>query len=170
MNPLTEYLARKRGVLAQRRSDYTTTPEAATITVKAASQVAGMTGARPIQMGAHRLLSDAAPGLAGHALGPSAPELLLGALASCLVHTYLIQAALLELPLADVEIEASAQLNMAGVVGMPYEEAPRLSDIRYQARLSLEAAPDQAEHLHRLVEATCPVLNTLKYACEVQRG
>lgn len=169
MNPLTDYLQRKRGVLAQRQSDYTTQPESATIALKVTSKVAGSTGARPIQMGAHNVLTDAAPGLAGNALGPSAPELLLGALASCLVHTYLIHAALLELPLAHVEIETAGQLNMAGVVGLPYQEAPRITHIRYHPVLTIEASAEQIEHLHQLVEQTCPVLNTLKYACEVQR-
>ena len=60
--------------------------------IKAVSWVAGITGARPVKMGEIQFVTDSAPGLAGHALGPTAPEMLLGALASCLVHTYLIQA------------------------------------------------------------------------------
>lgn len=66
--------------------------------------MAGNTGARPVKIGGTLFITDSAPALAGHALGPTARELLLGALAS-LVHTYLIQAVLLELPIDGVEVE-----------------------------------------------------------------
>lgn len=79
---LDSYLARKTAVLAARRADYETKPESSLISIKASSQVAGITGARPVRIGDHTVLTDSAPGLAGHSLGPTAPELLLGSLAS----------------------------------------------------------------------------------------
>ena len=72
--------------------------------LKASSHVAGNTGVRPVKMGEYIVISDSAPGLAGNSLGPSSPEMLLGALASCLIHTYLLQASLLAIPLDNVEV------------------------------------------------------------------
>lgn len=169
MSQLEPYLSRKTAVLAARRADYETNPDSALITLKASSRVAGITGARPTRMGEIVFVTDSAPGLAGHALGPTAPEMLLGALASCLVHTYLIQAALLGIPLDHVEIEASGRLDMTGVVGLPYEQPPRMQDITYTARVDSSAPPEAIRRMHALVEETCPVLNTIRYPVDVRR-
>ncbi len=88
MSNLDPYLQRKAETLAARRSDFTAQPEKAFVNLSATSKVAGNTGARPTKIGEFSILTDSAPGLVGNALGPTAPELLLGALASCLVHTY----------------------------------------------------------------------------------
>ncbi|NWF70243.1 MAG: OsmC family protein [Chloroflexi bacterium] len=169
MSKLDSYLQRKAGVLAERRHDFRQKPEAATISLTAVSKVAGITGARPTRVGDFSILTDAAPGLAGHALGPSAPELTLAALASCLVHTYLIQAALMNLPLDHVEIEASARVELAGVVGLPYEQPPQMRDFTYRARIESSASPAEIERMHQAVEQTCPVLNTLRSPVNVTR-
>ncbi|MBI5668828.1 MAG: OsmC family protein [Chloroflexi bacterium] len=166
---LDSYIARKTAVLAARRADYEAKPESSVISIKASSQVAGITGARPVRIGDHTVLTDSAPGLAGHALGPTAPELLLGSLASCLVHTYLIQAVLLNIPLDHVEIEVSGRLDMAGVVGLPYEQPPRIEDITYVARVQSPALAEDIKRMHRAAEETCPVLNTLRYPVQVRR-
>jgi uncharacterized OsmC-like protein len=170
MAKLESYLARKSAVLAERRADFQAAPEKGLITVAASSKVAGITGARPTKMGENLLVTDSAPGLAGHALGPTAPEMLLGAVASCLVHTYLIQAALLNIPLDHVEIEISGKLDMAPVVGLPYQNPPRLQDIVYIAHVESQATTDEIAQLHHEVEVTCPVLNTIRYPVEIQRN
>lgn len=170
MAQLDSYITRKAAVLAQRRSDFSANPAAAVVELQAASKVAGITGARPTKMGETVLISDSAPALAGHALGPTAPEMLLGALASCLVHTYLIQAALLELPIDHVEVVARGKLDMSGVVGLPYEQPPRMQDIHYTAQIAAALSAQDLERLHAQVEATCPVLNTLRLAMDVPRS
>src|SRR5689334_2989752 len=113
MSILDPYLQRKAEVLAARQSDFTAQPEKAFVNISAVSKVAGITGARPTKVGEFSILTDSAPGLAGHALGPTAPEMLLGALASCLVHTYLIQATLMNLSLDHVEVEIKGRLDMS---------------------------------------------------------
>ncbi|GIK63230.1 MAG: hypothetical protein BroJett018_10240 [Chloroflexota bacterium] len=170
MAKLDSYLARKSSVLAERRTDFQNTPEKAVITLTASSKVAGITGARPTKMGESVMVTDAAPGLAGHALGPTAPEMLLGAVASCLVHTYLIQAALMNVPLDHIEIEIMGKLDMAGVVGLAYDKPPRLQDITYTAHVESPASGDDLRRLHEEVEMTCPVLNTIRYPVEIQRN
>ncbi len=169
MAQLDDYLARKEAVLAARRSDFQADADKALVRLKAQSWVAGNTGARPVRMGEIVWVTDSAPALAGHALGPTAPEMLLGALASCLVHTYLIEATLMNLPLDSVEVTAQGALNMSAVVGLPASEAPRLEQVRYSAQVTSAAEADQIEELHRRVEAGCPVLNTLRFPVAVQR-
>ncbi len=169
MPELYGYLQRKSEVLAQRRADFSAAPEKAIVPLTATSWVAGGTGARPTRMGATTFVTDSAPSLAGHALGPTAPEMLLGALASCLVHTYLIQAALLNIPLEHVEVDVEGRLDMAGVVGLPSDAPPCMEDIRYRARLASTAEPADLERMHAAVEESCPVLNTLRRAVPVAR-
>ncbi|MEZ4711865.1 MAG: OsmC family protein [Caldilineaceae bacterium] len=169
MAQLDAYLERKAGVLAQGREKFAANPEAALVRLKATSHVAGNTGVRPVRMGDYIVISDSAPGLAGHSLGPSSPEMLLGALASCLVHTYLLQAALLEIPLDDVEIEISGALDMTGVVGLPAAGPLKMEQLGYKAVVTSPAAETDIARLHAAVETACAVLNTLRSPMEVVR-
>ena len=169
MPKLTSYLERKREAVAQRQTDYRADPEKAVVRLSATSKVAGITGARPTRMGETTVISDSGPGLAGHALGPTAPEMLLGALASCLVHTYLLQSVLLDIPIDHVEVTTSGSLDYATVVGLKPDVTSVMQNITYSARLESDASPEQVEQLHAAVEATCLVVNTLRLPVEVRR-
>lgn len=167
MAALDQYIERKAGVLAQRREQFSADPASALVRLKATSHVAGNTGVRPVTMGDYIVISDSAPGLAGHSLGPSSPEMLLGALASCLIHTYLLQATLLEIPLDHVEVVVKGALNMSPVVGLTQNEPIKLEALSYTPTIASPASPDQIEQLHSAVEQTCAVLNTLRSPMEV---
>jgi uncharacterized OsmC-like protein len=168
MSKLAPYLTRKAQALSDRRADWTAEPARSTIAISATSTLAGNTGARPTRMGEHRIISDSAPGLAGHALGPTAPEMLLGSLASCLLHTYVIQACLLDVPLDALEVDVEATLDMAPVVGLP-GEPPLLQNMVYRARVESPAGDDAVARLHEAVDATCPVLNTVRSPINITR-
>ncbi|MBK8027108.1 MAG: OsmC family protein [Chloroflexi bacterium] len=169
MATLDPYLARKHAAIEQRRADCEHEPSKAVISLKSTSRVAGATGVRPTELMKYTIITDAAPGLGGYGLGPTAPELLLGALSSCLAHTYLIEAALNRIPLESVEVEVSGVLDMTGVYGLPVEEAPQLAEITYHANVVTPAPADILQRLHDLVEAGCPVLNTLRSPVPVTR-
>jgi uncharacterized OsmC-like protein len=96
--------------------------------------------------------------------------MLLGALASCLVHTYLIQATLMQIALDNVEVEVQGTLDMSGVVGLPSTALPQLAGITYSARVSSTAALEEIERMHAAVEETCPVLNTIRLPTPVARS
>lgn len=166
---LDPYLTHKARVLAQRRELFAAEPEAALVRLQAKSHCAGTTGVRPVRMGDYIVISDSAPGLAGNSLGPSSPEMLLGALASCLVHTYLLQATLLEIPLDSVEVEVRGALDMTGVVGLPVQGPIRLEQISYTPRVVSSADAATVTHLHDMVDRTCAVLNTLRTPVAVER-
>lgn len=170
MAKLDSYIERKAEALADRQRDWTVSPEKAVATIRASSKVAGITGTRPTKMGDFIIVSDSAPGLAGHSLGPTSPEMLLGALASCLVHTYLIHATLLNIPLDDVSVEMSGTLDYKPVVGLPSNNRPAFSDIQYNAKVESPADAATIDQLHTMVEANCPVLNTIRYPTPIQRS
>lgn len=170
MAKLDSYIERKAAALAERQQDWTANPEKAVATIRASSKVGGITGTRPTKMGEYTIVSDSAPGLAGFSLGPTSPEMLLGALGSCLVHTYLIHATLLNIPLDDVSIEISGTLDYKPVVGLPSPNRPAFSDIQYNAKVESPADTAIIEQLHASVEANCPVLNTLRFPTSIQRG
>ncbi len=169
MSKLAPYLTRKTQALGERRADWTAEPEKSTLSISATSTLAGNTGARPTRMGAHLVISDSAPGLAGHALGPTAPEMLLGSLASCLLHTYVIQACLLAIPLDALEVEVHATLDMAPVVGLP-GDPPLLENMVYRARVESPAGDAAVTRLHEAVDSTCPVLNTVRRPITITRA
>ena len=95
--------------------------------------------------------------------------MLLGALASCLVHTYLIQAVLLDTPIDGVEVEVRGAVPMGGVVGLPYDKVPQMEEITYTARVVGDAPAEAIERMHQAVEETCPVLNTVRFPTSVAR-
>jgi uncharacterized OsmC-like protein len=170
MAQIEYYLERKQAALAARRADWEGAREKGIIRLSASSKLAGNTGARPTRMGEqHHVVSDSAPALAGHGLGPTAPELLLGSLASCLVHTYVIQACLLHIPFDQVEVEISGAIDMGAVVGLPTEGVPLLQELTYHVHLQSDATPEQIAQMHQAVEDTCPVLNTLRQPVSVRR-
>lgn len=170
MAKLDSYMEYKAGVLAQQRVNLADNPDAGLVPLSATSYCAGTTGARPTTMGEYMVVSDSAPGLAGNSLGPSSPQMVLGGLASCLVHTYLLQATLLDIPLDHVEVEVTGALDMAAVVGLPYEGPIQLEDLAYTGRIESPASAADQARLHDAVEAGCAVLNTLRNPVSVVRN
>ena len=94
---------------------------------------------------------------------------MLGGLASCLVHTYLLQATLLGIPLDHVDVEVTGVLDMVGVVGLPVEGPIQFQDLAYAAHIESPASEADQARLHDAVEAGCAVLNTLRNPMTVLR-
>jgi len=169
MTDLDIYLKRKAAVLAERREQLADDPGAGLAQIKASSYVAGITGIRPVKMGDYVVNTDSAPGLAGHSLGPSSPELLLGALASCLAHTYVLQAALHDVPLRHVSVEVTGTLNMAEAIDPLNQQKIAIENIGFNANVQSDAEQNEMNRLHANVETACAVLNTLRAAQTVTR-
>ena len=169
MSSVDPYFDRKRDAMAARRADWQDNREAANVRVSATSTLAGVTGVRGTRMGDHFVASDSGPGLAGHSLGPTAPEMLLGAVASCLVHTYIIQSILLDVPMDGVTVEVSGRLDFGAVVGLPFEPPLHMTDLEYRPQVQSSASPEVLEALHQAVEENCAVLNTVRLPSNVTR-
>lgn len=169
MSDLDTYLKRKASILTERREQLHDNPDAGFAQIKASSYVAGITGIRPVTMGDYVVNTDSAPGLAGHSLGPSSPELLLGALASCLAHTYVLQAALHDVSLQQVSVEVTGALNMADAINPSNDRTIAIENLGFRANIQSDAADATMQKLHSDVERACAVLNTLRAAHTVTR-
>jgi uncharacterized OsmC-like protein len=170
MGNLDAYLQRKTAAVAARHQDWTTKPEAGIVQLSASSRLAPNGGSRPTRMGNHLVVSDSAPGLAGDGLGPTAPELLMGALASCLLHTYVIHACLQGVPVDSMEVIITGQIDMKAATAMNGYSNPLIEGLQYEAKIEASSATaDQIEALHAAVDANCPVLNTLRLPNTITR-
>lgn len=159
MSNLNEYLDQKRGALAERRKG--ATDDSAIVSRSIRVKAEGRSGVRRIRIRDFQIVSDSPPDFAGYDLGPGSPELLLGALGSCLTHTYLIQAADLGVPLDALEVEVSAQLDpRAGLLGKGHSIFPE--GLTYTVHIESPAGTVETARLRKAVERACPVLNFLQ--------
>jgi uncharacterized OsmC-like protein len=127
---------------------------------KAKATAEGRSGVRRIRIRDFQIITDSPPDFAGYDLGPSSPELVLGGLASCLNHSYLIQAAALEVPIESIEVEGTIDPR-AGSPG--YETIPVYpQNIVYVVRIDGPASAAEIQTLRDNVEKFCPILNLLR--------
>ncbi|NMJ44476.1 OsmC family protein [Roseomonas sp. JC162] len=161
MTTLHEYLGLKKQAhraLKQkaRTPDYRPNELVARVTVE------GRSGVRRIRIRDFQILTDSPPSFVGYDLGPSSPELALGALGSCLAHTWLIQAAAHDLPLDAVEVEVRGRVDLR--TGEPGHEdiPPEPHGIAFTVNLLTEASQAAVDAVAAAVECTCPILNLLR--------
>jgi uncharacterized OsmC-like protein len=164
---LPEYLERKAALVEEYRAQLrepgvAPTPLRATVTVAAGS------GVRPIRVRDHMVTTDSGAALGGYGLGPSAPELLLGALASCLAHSALVIAADRGVAFDRLEVEVSGQLDYRGTLsvsdGAPVPPTGLAYTLRFAGAVSDEEVAAISEDLGRL----CPVLLALTLPTTVE--
>jgi uncharacterized OsmC-like protein len=86
----------------------------------------------------------------------------LGVLGSCLTHSWLIQAAALNIAIDALEVEVEGFIDpRAGSAG--HEQTPvHPQGLRYTVTISGAVTDDEIEQLRRNVEQFCPILNLLK--------
>ncbi len=122
MRSLPEYLAEKREALLDRQRRIAAgTLGPAHLEARATPE--GRSGVRRIRIRDFQVVTDSPRDFAGYDLGPSSPELQLGVLGSCLNHSYLIQAAALEVPIQSIEVDVEATIDpRAGAPG--YDATP----------------------------------------------
>jgi len=161
MSDLIDYLAQKRSAWLERRQRIAA-GSLGPAALKARAIAEGRSGVRRIRIRDFQLVSDSPPDFAGYDLGPSSPELQLGVLASCLNHSYLIQAAATQTPIDSIEVEVEATIDPRA--GSPGHEATPVNpqNISYVVNIVSAASAEQIEDLRRRVEVSCPILNLLK--------
>lgn len=158
---LARYLQDKAVAMAAHASRFAN-GDAARETISAECSASDLSGARRIRIRDFELISDSGPGFGGFGLGPSSPELLLGVLASCLTHTYLIAAARRGLTLDEVHVRFEAENNDAGFLGLDTSDPPLPFNIRARVRLESPAPAAEIEQLHRYAEASCPLTRIIR--------
>lgn len=167
MSTLRDYLVQKREALLRKRAAaQVATPPA--LTISALVRAEGRSGVRRVRIRDFQILTDSPPDFAGYGFGPTAPELQLGVLGSCLTHSYLIQAADLQVPIDALEVEVSAEIDArAGQPGYP-EITVHPRQLAYVIRVDSPASEEELERLHAAVQTTCPILSLLRTPHAIQ--
>jgi len=152
---LNAFLKRKRPAIARRIAQ--ARQGAGPSTMGACARPLGESGIREIRIRKFQFLNDSPPDFAGFDSAPTSPELLLGALASCLVHTTLIKAADRSIAIEDVEVEVTGKLHpLAGLEG--YEEIPvHPYDVGYTLTVTSNSSVATVKLLHEAVVHACPL-------------
>ena len=158
---LRDYLTRKAAALAKTASRLAS-GDAARETISAECQASDVTGVRRIQIRDFQIVSDSGPGFGGQSLGPSSPELLLGVLASCLTHVYLIGAAQRGITLDDVRVRFEAENNDARFLGLDTADPDVPFNIRGRVELKTDADPAAIAALHEYAVNNCPLTRLMR--------
>jgi uncharacterized OsmC-like protein len=166
---LPEYLERKRDLVEAYREQLRG-PAAAPTPLRATVSVAAGSGVRPARIRDHAVTTDSGAALGGYGLGPSAPELLLGALASCLAHSALVIAADMGLRFEQLEVEVSGELDYRGTLGVGDDALVQPSNLAYTLRFAGPVSDEAIGALQADLERLCPVLLALTRPLTVTGG
>ncbi len=161
MSGLREYLVQKRTAL-QALQDRAASPDYVPVALSAHVRAEGRSGVRRIRVRDFQVITASPPDFAGYDLGPSSPELVLGALGSCLTHTWLIQAAAHDIPIDSLSVDVTGTIDArAGKPG--HEHIPVYPhNIAYTVRVAAPVDRDRIDKLELAVERACPILNLLR--------
>ena len=161
LSELDVYLDRKRQLMTAVRE--AAPADASERQQKLSAQVIaeGSSGIRRIRIRDFQIITDTGPAIGGFDLGPRAPEVLLGALGSCISHTILIQAALQQIPIESLVIDLSGEIDsLAGHTDVP----GKVSNLEYTVTVESSATPSQIAGLTGLLGTICPVHNVVEHA------
>jgi len=162
MGTLNEFLIEKRQAVRSLRAAALADPKAKAFAANC--RVLGRSGVREVRIRDYQVITDTPPYFAGYALGPSAPELMLGAFASCLAHTALIIASDQELSLDSVEVEVTGDMDpFAQTPG--HEHIPIAPhNISYRMHIVSSETTERLESLNLEVQKRCSLFNLIKDA------
>lgn len=165
--PLPPYLERKRELVDAYREQLRG-PDAGPVPLRATVTVAAGSGVRPIRMRDHLVISDAGAVIGGYGLGPTAPELLLGALASCLAHSAVVIAADYGIALDELTVEVSGQLDYRGTLSVGEDATVPPTNLSYVLRFGPHTSDADIATIERDLAQLCPVLLALTQPTSVQ--
>lgn len=104
--------------------------------------------------------------LGGTNAAPNPVEAVLAALGSCQAIVYRAYASVLGLRLDEVRVDAIGDLDLRGLVGAAPVTAG-LQRIAFRTRIVSPEPEEKLRELARIVEARCPVLETLRLPVDV---
>jgi len=165
---LPEYLQQKRLRVAALREKLRQ-PQVAPTPLKASARIVSGSGVRPVRIREFTIITDAGAALGGYELGPTAPELLLSALASCLAHSYAIAAADRAVDFDSLEVEVMGEIDYRGTLAVDPNAVVAPTNLHFTAHIVSNASDSQLAAVHEIVERLCPVLQALRYP-QVVRG
>ena len=105
--------------------------------------------------------ADAPPALGGVDAGPSAPELLLAALAHCVTAGIATNAALFDVPIDALDIEMDGAIDLNAVFGLDKAARNGFSDIKYTVTIQSPASEEKVRRCKETIDRKSPVLDSL---------
>jgi uncharacterized OsmC-like protein len=158
MSTLASYLERKTAALKAARASASPNQDDRMQRLTAQVTAEGGSGIRRVRIRDFQIITDAGPAMAGYDLGPRSPEVLLGALGSCISHTVLIQAAVDGIPIDSLVIDVSADID--SLAGNTDVRTP-LKNIAFEIQVESSAGPEVFTRINELLPEICPVLNVI---------
>jgi len=116
------------------------------------------------------IMIDEPPELGGQDSAANPVELLLVALGACQEIMYSAYAAVMDIPLDQVQVNLRGYLDLRGLFGMDENVPAGYQKIVFETRVDSPADPEALRNLVRTVERHCPVLDTLARAVQVSGG
>ena len=166
MASLNAYLAEKRTAYTRLKQQWRQ-PDTRPQSIAAQVTAEGRSGIRRIRIRDFQLVSDSPPDFAGYGLGPGSPEIALGALASCIAHSWLIQAASQDVPLEALTVNVTGQIDPRGAHldqdGIP----PHPHGLAFEVHVVSPASDEAISRVRAEVERICPILNLLRRPQEI---
>lgn len=104
---------------------------------------------------------DEPPALFGTDTGPNPVELVLGALGTCQEIVYAAYAAVLGIPIDSLRINVKGNLDLRGFLNVA-EVPAGFTDVDYEVDIKSPAPSERIRQLAELVNAHCPVLDTIQ--------
>ncbi|KAA0217720.1 MAG: OsmC family peroxiredoxin [Lautropia sp.] len=110
---------------------------------------------------------DEPPELGGANAGPNPVELVLVALGTCQEIMYSAYAAVLGIPLESVRVDMRGFLDLRGLFNLDEKIPAGYEKIEFETIIDSPADPKKIMELAQVVQAHCPVLDTLLRPIEV---
>lgn len=105
---------------------------------------------------------DEPPVLLGENHGPNAVEVILHALASCLVVGFVYNAAVRGITVESLEFDLQGELDLQGFLGLSEEVRPGYNNIEIIFRVKADAPREKLIELCNYVKKTSPVLDIIR--------
>jgi len=94
--------------------------------------------------------------LLGENTAANPQEILMAAMNSCVLNTYVIAAAMKGVRLEKVAIETTGELDLRGFLGLDKTIKPGYEELKYTVRIKGDAPKEKFDEIHQLVKSTSP--------------
>jgi uncharacterized OsmC-like protein len=116
--------------------------------------------------GETRLLADQPDSEGGGGAGPTPGQLMRAGVASCLAIGYKLWSARLDIPIDDVAVEMTCELDARGQMGLDPDVPPGFQKISYTVRIVSEAPEQNVRRLVETADRLSPMLASFSPAAE----
>src|SRR6266849_6290186 len=154
--------AELRAMQAPLKERYKSTPEAATITLKARGTLDDTNIACKVETGRALAVAGLHPATGGSGLELCSGDMLLEALVACAGVTLKSVATAVDVPLKSGKVIAEGDLDFRGTLGVAKDAPVGFAEIRLRFEVATDAPKDKLDQLLKLTERYCVVYQTIK--------